>query len=45
MVSSLWDPANKSFAPLAFRAIIDQGNDYRHTGGLSKIVNAEIWSL
>ncbi len=39
------EPANKSLAPLAFRAIRDQGNDYRHTGCLSKIGNAEIRSL
>ena len=41
----LREPANKSLAPLAFRAVRDQGNDCRHTGCLSKIANTEIRSL
>jgi len=39
------EPANKSLAPLAFRATGDQGSNCRHTGCLSKIANTEIRSL
>ena len=39
------EPTNKFHAPLAFREIGYQDNDYRHTSRTSKIVNAEIRSL
>ncbi|MCP4597671.1 hypothetical protein [Neptuniibacter sp.] len=39
------EPTNKSYTTQAYRAIQAQGNDYRHAGCLSKIINKVIQLL